>query len=440
MYKISKYIVISDIDNLNKIIYSTLSGKTIQIENSTFEKISNGRFELLTLNEKETLIDSKIILNENINETSNFIEYIKSKSKESSVLGFTITPSASCQMGCDYCGQEHSNIKITPILEDKIYNYIINRLKETKKLELHITWFGAEPLTGLIQLKNLSNRLIEYCTENGVNYNANIITNGVKLKKELFYDLYFIHKINDFQITIDGFGDTHDMRRPLKNGQKSFNNIYSQIIDICNDDKFDSENMQVYLRSNIDSRNFDDIWKLMDLLEKDNIQNKVRFYVTGVHPWENDAHTLSLAKQEFADFELDVLGRMYLNNYLMSSELIPMPITNTCMATSNRNHELIDPSGNIFNCTEMPFSEKLLKYKTGNILNDTKFEDTYAIDQWYDKINNFQCSNCNLLPICGGHCPKHWIDAKYIPCPSFKHNITERLKLNYYYKLVNEEN
>jgi uncharacterized protein len=88
----------------------------------------------------------------------------------------------------------------------------------------------------------------------------------------------------------------------------------------------------------------------------------------------------------------------------------------------------------------MPFSEKLLKYKTGNILNDTKFEDTYAIDQWYDKINNFQCSNCNLLPICGGHCPKHWIDAKYIPCPSFKHNITERLKLNYYYKLVNEEN
>jgi len=43
---------------------------------------------------------------------------------------------------------------------------------------------------------------------------------------------------------------------------------------------------------------------------------------------------------------------------------------------------------------------------------------------------NLHYNKCNLYPICGGSCPKHWYDGQ-IPCPSFKWNIEDRLKLYY---------
>lgn len=41
------------------------------------------------------------------------------------------------------------------------------------------------------------------------------------------------------------------------------------------------------------------------------------------------------------------------------------------------------------------------------------------------------CSNCALLPVCGGYCPKHWIDGNKDVCPSIKHNIKDLLQLKY---------
>jgi hypothetical protein len=40
----------------------------------------------------------------------------------------------------------------------------------------------------------------------------------------------------------------------------------------------------------------------------------------------------------------------------------------------------------------------------------------------------FGCSRCPLLPVCGGACPKEWIEGR-APCPSSKRNIAQRLLL-----------
>lgn len=104
------------------------------------------------------------------------------------------------------------------------------------------------------------------------------------------------------------------------------------------------------------------------------------------------------------------------------------------MATTSGVSELIDIKGNVFNCTEMPFIDKLKKYSLRNIVEVESKEDSYGLESWYDFVEEgtySDCKNCNLLPICGGYCPKHWIDKHNKPCPSFKSNIEQRVQLKY---------
>lgn len=158
------------------------------------------------------------------------------------------------------------------------------------------------------------------------------------------------------------------------------------------------------------------------------------FYLKDVHPWENNAHLLSLSKKEFSDFEINVMARKIKNNYKGFDQILPGVIQTTCMTTSSGKIELIDINGDIFNCNEFPFVDRLSDYNVGNVYNNTTREDTYGIEDWYSKIeNNYngKCLNCNLFPMYGGHCPKHWVDGKYNACPRIIYNIENRLILQY---------
>ncbi len=172
----------------------------------------------------------------------------------------------------------------------------------------------------------------------------------------------------------------------------------------------------------------------MDLIEQHQIQDKIVFYTKDVHPWENDAHLLSLSKEDYSRFEIDFLSRKILKKYKNYNTLLPPIIQTTCMATSNGKSELVDVNGNLFTCNEFPYIERLLEYSVGNIFEGKTKQETYGLETWYEKIEqnyNNKCLSCNLLPICGGHCPKHWIDKKHLACPSIKFNIEDKVKLQY---------
>jgi uncharacterized protein len=108
------------------------------------------------------------------------------------------------------------------------------------------------------------------------------------------------------------------------------------------------------------------------------------------------------------------------------------------MAMSYANDELIDAFGNVFNCYEMPFVSELQKFKMGNIFDGDYDERNCQkpYNNWYELISNdnrfASCRECIMLPLCGGLCPKHWLDGREIPCPSFKNNLPERLRLFYF--------
>jgi len=114
--------------------------------------------------------------------------------------------------------------------------------------------------------------------------------------------------------------------------------------------------------------------------------------------------------------------------------ILPSPIEYTCIATMGGKEELIDTWGNVFNCLELPFVRKLEKYGLGTI-SSRYLVEKIQFSNWYEMVANQEinsnCKNCTMFPLCGGWCPKHWLDGRAIPCPSFKINLSERLFLFY---------
>jgi len=346
MLKLSKYCITSEYDD-KLLLYSTLSLAFFTFPLKLQDSIKPFNEKSFTAKEVDFLLKNQFIYKDV--EIDIIEEFKENQSKtESDVYEIQITPSASCQLGCDYCGQEHYNEKLEQNIDTDLLRHIENKIKLTKCSLLIVQWYGGEPLTALTTVERLSNKIISLCKIYNISYKANMVTNGVVLSKSTFQRLLDVN-IFDFQITLDGEKKEHNKRRFFKNGKGSFNKIYNNIKNICNSRY--KEQYFFNIRVNIDKRNENSLWLLMDKLEQDGLNDKISLYIKPVHNWENDASLLCLSTEEFAKYEIDFYSRKILNNYKNASALFPPRLFTTCMATSNGIMELVDIKGNLFNET-----------------------------------------------------------------------------------------
>src|SRR5690606_8455760 len=123
--------------------------------------------------------------------------------------------------------------------------------------------------------------------------------------------------------------------------------------------------------------------------------------------------------------EIDYFLHMYEKGFPVTP--IPSVRDIVCSAVTP-NYELIDPWGKVYNCTEIPlvpgYDDR--DYVIGDLHKDLStikdFEER-PYTNWYNEIkerkHGYWCSNCKILPLCGGRCPKLWKDG-IPPCPSMK--------------------
>lgn len=186
---------------------------------------------------------------------------------------------------------------------------------------------------------------------------------------------------------------------------------------------------------NVHKDNVKDVFELYNLLRDKGFLNKVGFYVAPVHAWGNDAHKVSVSKEVFGNLELELMIQMIKDGF--SPKFLPDRRHTVCMSVDHQSF-LFNAEGKAYSCTEIPlvnsYNQKdyiLFDLNTSNTTNLQK----RPFGDWYDKIyqnrSNSPCYDCNLLPVCGGHCPKNWEEGKGT-CPPFKHNFDKRLKLLYH--------
>jgi uncharacterized protein len=434
MYKLSHYLVIADPINESgkKIVYSTRSGKDLMIPEITLRYIQENRIEEIPEQITQKLIDSKILVPEEENELNTII--IENEAditdEHNNMLYEVIQPSAMCQMGCYYCGQNHTKNYISPEIAQKIIERIENKIKTGNYKSLYIAWFGAEPLMGLKQMRELTKKLQKLALNNRLKYGAKVVTNGLSLKKEIFTELVNDLDVNHIEITIDGTKEYHDKHRYLKDGGETFDIILQNLLAVTQVNTL-KRTCNLSIRCNVDEKNYAGVSPLIEELAKHQLQNKLSFYPIGVYSWGNDAHKKSLTKESFAKQEIVWFMEMIQNGFQVN--FLRSRTKRVCLAVS-KTSEMYDAFGNIFNCTEVSYVQtyEQTDYVLGNLLSD-KPQKPRQLSSWNQEVlnnSNLPCHTCEMLPVCGGACPKSWHEDMRA-CPSTKFNMKDRLRLKH---------
>lgn len=421
-----------DSNQHKSILFSTRNGILLEMSQSLWENIKKGKIKEVPESIVNDLIANKILVSKDHDELGEILDENKNFAEKSDELYFVLQPTQACPLGCGYCGQLHSPKGMTFEVQKATLDRIEQKLCSSSYKKLSISWFGAEPLSGIKIIDNMSMHLQELAKKQNVSYSAKIVTNGLLINEDIAERLVYTHAIKNFEITLDGIEKYHDERRFLKTGGPTFEKIYNNILLLTrlpNPPK-------ITIRCNVDKRNKDGVSPLIEKMALDGLQKFVTFYVAPIHSWGNDAHHLSAEKKIFATWEMEWL--IELQEYGFKVNWLPKRKKSVCFAV-RPDAELIDPSGGIYGCSEVslvPFYEIDGKntHEIGSVLDDKlqnpERHDTFGKFYEKDEINNYDCSSCPMLPTCGGGCPKEWKENR-IPCPSTKFNIREKIMMHY---------
>lgn len=185
--KLSKYLYISSpiqkgTDYGKIFVFSTRSSLSILMQPAILKKLQAKDYSCITPCLEKKLKKYKILVPNDENEFATVCKENSIAKACSDVLSLTIQPTANCQFGCHYCGQEHINHQ----MKKNVESFCLNRIQRVlamvpryKKVE--ITWYGGEPLLGLSVIQSLSYQIQELCREKGKQYRSDMVTNGYLL-------------------------------------------------------------------------------------------------------------------------------------------------------------------------------------------------------------------------------------------------------------------
>jgi uncharacterized protein len=434
-WKLSHYHIITQpvfdeiTQQLKRVVFASSTANVRIIDEQTWTKLATGKFTDLSPDILSDLAEIKLIVPREINELETILAENNAAAKDDDDLYLVVQPTAFCQLGCHYCGQQHTSKMMSAQEQQQFLERAAKKLQTGKFKSLSIGWFGAEPLVGLPVIRTLTPELQTLAAKFGCSYNAKIVTNGLALTEKVATELVKELSISFIEITLDGIAEYHNARRMQKNGLPTFDTIFTHVTALAQRTDLD---VQISIRCNVDRENYESVSLLLQQLAAAEIQDKISFYVAPIHSWGNDAHYGSLSKEEFAAWEITWLGEMIELGFKPS--LLPPRKPLVCLAVMP-DAELVDAYGNIFNCTEVSYVPTYgtpNEYAIDHLSGKQTFGQRDRLGNFNERISKgeYPCFNCPMLPVCGGQCPKSWLEG-IAPCPSAKYNIEQRLLLTY---------
>lgn len=352
-------------------------------------------------------------------------------------LNLFILPTGECNFSCTYCFETtkpFSRDAMTLEAQNNLIKFVQRHIHNHK--ELHVTWFGGEPLMELEIIKRLSEKFIKICNARFLSYSAEMITNGFLLNADIFDMLYKL-KIYYYMVTIDGFKEQHDKLRFTRNGMGSYDAIMDNLLRIRNNKQY--RFVHVKIRVNMTS-GFSNILDDFVCFLASSFSDDPRFSFAFMA-------AADFSDSEYSDNDLflndDEVFSHLRNNEVYMSKLCPEefkidPIIRgkKCIA-SLKNSYVITPDLNVHKCYvhyEMDFNKiGCISLKGDLLLDETLHRRWYLQNKFIQKIPE-TCSDCFYLPCChigGKVCSVRYLMPKSdaIPC---------QLKNEKYIKLLTE--
>jgi len=316
--------------------------------------------------------------------------------KEPTSILFAIAPGMGCNYSCSYCFEGSSDLTgvMTAEVANDVVEYICQQLHRNSNVkELHIRWFGGEPLLFFDIVETISRKVIAYTQQNSIKYSASIFTNGRYLDSKAVALLRELC-IGRTQITVDGMSETYC------NSKGASCEDFHVVIDNI---RCAAEKIRICIRINIPGNDATEAIKITDyLLSQCNLKGKVKIYFAYVCDYS--LH-LTAAHEEF---------RNYVHNFFTwvdhvvehygiteAKSILPKRLISSCTLIKTSN-ACIGPRGELCKC-EHCFGNDAMTIGNiwmGRFFNDAELMYCSTVGDHTNKA----CSLCDYLPVCMGGC------------------------------------
>lgn len=402
-YKCSQYNYCANKDN-EYIIYNTLYNSLVRMDNVEYLKYLGQNICEEEL--KSEFVDNGLWVEQNIDEFKIYVEYASLFTKFSErPLNLTIATTLKCNARCNYCyekGVKQYDIK------SGMQNNIIDFIKEKSAKYVNINWFGGEPLMNMDFMDSLSKQL----NFENIVFSSYIITNGSLVDDNVINEKLKLWNVHDMQITIDGTKQEYEKRKNYYNPKQG--EYYKILLNIK---KLAEKGIYIHIRINIDRNNIEDIFALIEELDRlFGKYDNVFFYPAFITGTNNP-----ISEEE----KIDIVKKMLTNirnprKLTTGNKLYSYPKMHACM-NSDPNSFSIDVDGNIYTCEHhLGRSE----YSIGTIE-----KGLFDIDKRSVQANfRNECYECIFLPKCMGGCKSN-LDSGDSACMIEKYIIKAYIDL-----------
>ncbi|MCR5036427.1 MAG: SPASM domain-containing protein [Bacteroidales bacterium] len=425
-YVESKYNILCSTKDNGIMLYNSLYKQLIELNADEFGMISGGVIDS-TSDLGKVLVDMRFVISPTFNELEYYKYHYNRSHFDNSTIALSILTTLACNMSCPYCYESKTNTFMKHETADQIIDWVGANLSDKKVLS--INWFGGEPLLKLDIIEYLSKGFMSLCEKHNVRYTASITTNGYLLDTQAVQTLESCN-VFDVQVTFDGNKQLHNTIKHLANGQGSYDRIVSNISNYCCISK---SHLPLRIRVNLSDDNYDSISLLLnDLPEVVKEHSSIFFrwlYANEASGWNEFSKKKQSASVYKGIFDLLKIAHdkgYHIENRCESEDFC------FCEA-DNPGFYTIDPLGNIYLCVH----DYKPEFSIGNVfkgITPEKQTQFYAFRN-VSVLNDDECMNCKVLPICNGGCRKFRFEGKK-QCIFEKDNLDLYVE-NIYHKYSN---
>lgn len=409
-YHLSKYIISVDLGD-DMLFVSTVSGSVIKLDHEKSINLKLFNVNVFEINELSKLIKMGFITSK---DEYSMIQQTKKKvidEIDKQPLGISILTTTGCNARCYYCYEKGIAIgNLNQTTANKIIDFIKKRYNDK---EIHLAWFGGEPL--------LNNKIIDYiCDElikSNIKYYSSMISNGL-LFSEISAERLKKWNLKKVQITLDGVDEKYDLVKKFVNVKKAFFLVVKNIHYLLDN------NVSVVIRVNFDPDNLKISEEVIDFVYNEfGIKNKL-LSIYCVNIVDDNI------KSSF-NFSNETNPQLYLTKKLIDYGYIKNIVSLGIRPKKTycgiyHNYYVVDPNGAVFKCEH---TCKDLSETIGNV--DQEFDKT-KISKWLSLSNPFQeCDSCVLYPCCQGGCKslaeKYGMDRVCMPCKNYVEEVIKYL-------------
>jgi uncharacterized protein len=288
MLKRSNYNIVVDKNHDGGYLYNTFSASLLKFDKNTMivvKKILENPNRCLYSDEnkiKNTLIAQGFLVENSIDEFKVLKLAYQATVLSPEKFGLTLAPTYDCNFKCPYCYQKNKN-KST-MSNETILGIIkfLERRELSNCKRINLVWYGGEPLLSLNEVVKLQTLIMKLAEKKNIKLFTHMVTNGFLLNNDNWTKIQKLG-IDNFQITLDGPREYHNMTRVLLNGDPTYDKIIENIMNLINSQK----PPRINIRTNISRNNLDAYYLLTKELENYGLLGKVHLNPSEIYDVNN---------------------------------------------------------------------------------------------------------------------------------------------------------